>query len=369
MPNDVIIVPAAYGMPDAGQSAPVETLGAHKLDLWEPAQIRSGKPFAMRINRAVLESWCGCPPVEELIDLADDPAREREEIRSAIDAVRQYTPVADDTVATLPRWLLDLLDKVRDGRIEDHPGGGCVLFATDRALASTAEPDLFADDDDLLSAIGKEVTLARHTASVERAVAKIARRCLPDELLGPLRRAAYWHDVGKLDERFQVILRQGDEIADNLGEPLAKSAFVPTSPARRQAIRAAAGLPEGFRHEMLSLQLAERNAELLATEQVIDLVLHLVASHHGHARPFAPVVPDSEAPAISGRHDNALMTLSAAERARLVAPHRLGSGIPDRFWRLTRRYGWWGLAYLEAILRFGDWYGSEHAVEENTRWQ
>ena len=255
---------------------------------------------------------------------------------------------------------------MRDGRIENHPGGGCVLFAKKDSMPGAAEPDLFADDDDLLSAIGGEVTLERHSVSVERTLEKIAGRCLAGEFLDPLRHAAYWHDVGKLDERFQLVLRQGDEIASGLGEPLATSAFVPASPARRKAIRTAAGLPKGFRHEMLSLQLAERYAVQPIPEQDTDIFLHLVASHHGYARPFAPVVPDPEPPAISGRHDDVGITMSAAERAESVPPHRLGSGVADRFWRLTRQYGWWGLAYLEAVLRLADWYGSEHVTNEDT---
>ena len=360
-PNDVIIVPAAYGMPEAGQAAPTETLGADGLDVYEPAQGTSGRPPTMRLNRAVLAPWLGCEAVKELVSVAEDSAKERTAIQSAINAL-----VADHTV-TLPQWLRDLVGKVRDGRIENHPGGGCVLFARGGLMSGAAEPDLFADDDDLLSAIGGEVTLECHSVSVERAVEKIAGRCLAGEFLDPLRHAAYWHDVGKLDDRFQLVLRQGDEIASSLGEPLAKSACVPTSPARRAAIRTAAGLPERFRHEMLSLQLAERHTALPIPEQAKDLFLHLVASHHGHARPFAPVVPDPEPPAISGRHDDVGITVSAAERAEFVAPHRLDSGVADRFWRLTRQYGWWGLAYLEAILRLADWYGSEHVTNEDAQ--
>ena len=171
--------------------------------------------------------------------------------------------------------------------------------------------------------------------------------------------AAHWHDVGKLDERFQVLLRAGDELAVASGEPLAKSAEIPSSPARRRAIHDASGLPRQFRHEMLSLQLTQRHALLPESADERYLVLHLIASHHGYGRPFAPVSSDSAQPTVLGSYGGVTVNLSAVDRAALAAPHSLESGIAERYGRLTRRYGWWGLAYLEAVLRLGDWYGSQ----------
>lgn len=363
-PNDLVVVPADYGMVPMGQAAPERALGSSHLDLWEVAREASGRAPAVRLHRAVLEPWLDCPLVRDLLDVAADPARERDDLQDAIEAVLAYQQATEDEPAGLPEWLRKLLENVRSGRIEQHPKGGLVLFQRRSSSKRAEEPDLFADDDDLLSASGKEVSLSVHSASVWRATRKIAERCLAHDFLESLTTAAYWHDVGKLDERFQVVLRQGDELAAVAGEPLAKSKEIPASPARRRAIREASGLPEDFRHEMLSLQLAERYAPLPEPRERADLLLHLVASHHGHARPFAPISIDPDPPGIRACHGAQQVELSTDDRRGLCPPHALSSGTAERFWHLNRRYGWWGLAYLEAILRLGDWYGSEHVGDD-----
>jgi CRISPR-associated endonuclease/helicase Cas3 len=362
-PGDVVVVPAAYGIAGLGHASGIEALGAGALDVWEPARRRAGQPPAVRLHRDALDPWLACPPLAELLAAAESPVRTREAVQDAIKAVLDYRAEGEEAPPGPPPWWLDLLRLVQAGRIEDHPAGGVVLLARPAAALEAGELDLFADDDDLMSASNQEVALDDHAASVRRAAERLAAACLPEGLRNAVEAAGYWHDVGKLDERFQLLLHQGDEVAAAAAvRPLAKSAYIPPSPARRRTIREASGLPENFRHEMLSAQLVERYAELPADPWERDLVVHLVASHHGYGRPFAPVCVDDKALAVAGTLGSVRIELAADDRQALPPPHRLDSAVPERFWRLTRRYGWWGLAYLEAVLRLADWYGSRVIV-------
>lgn len=363
-PNDLVVVPADYGMTSLGQADPERALGTSRLDLWEVAREASGQAPGIRLHRAVLGLWIDCPVVRDLLNVAADLAYSRDELQNSIEAVLSYEATTEDEPIGLPEWLKNLLERVKSGITKQHPTGGLVLFQRPSSLNPDEEIDLFADDDDLFSANGEEVSLTAHSVSVLRATQKIAERCLSQDFFETLSTAANWHDVGKLDERFQVVLRQGDELAAVAGEPLAKSKEVPVSPARRREIREASGLPQDFRHELLSFQLAERCAPLPKQQEQGDLLLHLIASHHGHARPFAPISIDSDPPGIFAYHGGHRVELSSDDRFNLKPPHSISSGISDRFWRLNRRYGWWGLAYIEAILRLGDWYGSQHVVSD-----
>jgi CRISPR-associated endonuclease/helicase Cas3 len=99
-----------------------------------------------------------------------------------------------------------------------------------------------------------------------------------------------------------------------------------------------------YRHELGSLHDGDFNG---LSEGAKDLALHAIAAHHGRARPHFPVI-ESYDPELK---DDVV--------AALV------SDVPLRFDRLQRRYGRWGLAWLESILRAADVLGSgEEEVAE-----
>jgi hypothetical protein len=38
--------------------------------------------------------------------------------------------------------------------------------------------------------------------------------------------------------------------------------------------------------------------------------------------------------------------------------------VVERFWQGVEGYGWWGLAYLESLIRLGDWRVSAAAEDD-----
>jgi CRISPR-associated endonuclease/helicase Cas3 len=375
-PNSVIILSAPHdqeGLAEVrklGQALCTQGFGVEKLDVWELALKRAGKTPALRINRAVLSPWLAdCLPLRELLELFEDGEPLRAELDEAIAAILEWMPETE-TEHSLPDWLRDLFIVTQDYRISDiarHPGGGIILRAK-KQKTNADEPDYFADDDDARSEAAEAVPLATHCAQVAIAAEKLAHACLGDHAAAVTKAAGDWHDAGKLDPRFQDMLRANAPAGDD-AVPLAKSPDKPRSREQAKIVRETAGLPDDFRHEMLSAQLAERFGKAELSPNDLELLLHLVASHHGHARPFAPVCEDDALPAIEGQFRCGKPNLSAEERHALTPPHRLDSGIADRFWSLTRRYGWWGLAHRESILRMADWYASEHpeSAEKNIK--
>ncbi|MEZ5383819.1 MAG: type I-U CRISPR-associated helicase/endonuclease Cas3 [Microthrixaceae bacterium] len=203
-----------------------------------------------------------------------------------------------------------------------------------------------ADDDASFVGAPAPAYLDEHLVAVGELAAGFASNVgLPEQLINDLRLAGELHDLGKYDPRFQRWLTDG---LPNPGPPLAKSAWPAWQANRVRAARELAGYPAGGRHELLSLRLA-LSGDLLAQASDPDLVAHLVAGHHGFARPFAPAVVDEHPESVTTQIGGT--SLQASSETGLPAA---GSGLAARFARLLDSYGEVGLAWLEAMFRLAD---------------
>lgn len=164
-----------------------------------------------------------------------------------------------------------------------------------------------------------------HVADVvNRTQEIVANLPLNDELKVAIVIAAKHHDHGKRRRLFQRVLGNSNPCVW-----LAKSG--------RRGTRVA----ETYRHEFGSLLdvLSEPDFLALPADRQ-ELVLHLIATHHGRARPHF-----TQEEAFDPEHP-------ACDAERIAAE------TPRRFAQLQRRYGRWGLAYLESLLRAADWAAS-----------
>ncbi len=240
------------------------------------------------------------------------------------------------------------VNRSQDWKAAPHPLGGAI-FQNKTRVGYSAWPldpeDLGAQSQDT----DEKVLLSDHSYGVSVRSERHARSLgLPDTLVSALRDAGLWHDLGKLDPRFQSWLH-GCSIWSVGSKPfVAKSGgFRPQ--AINQLLREGSGLPQGFRHELLSA-LIVLQSEAGVAHPSIDLILHLIASHHGRCRALAPVVIDGEPEPFD--------VVIAGETLRFPGSKcplgNIGDRVAGRFWSLTRRYGWWGLPYLETLLRLAD---------------
>ena len=378
-PGDVIVIPTSHPGPwDRLGDLTLDTAGtSDALDVGDRShRVARAKPL-LRLHPALVSAWPDALPAkQDALALLEDLGRRYEEdpdeiagaLRELLDALRESDAPAGW------EWLREAAGELADefsgaGRLRhvyrSIGGRSLILVGCRRVRKLAGKADAFSDEDDASASGtsyrgGKPVPLRIHLPGVEEFARRHAAGCeLPDPLAEAVARAGLLHDLGKADPRFQSLLRGGSPWLAN--ETLAKSAQMPKTPAARRRARESAGYPEAGRHELLSVRLAESAPALLPTDDGLrDLVLHLVASHHGHCRPFAPVVPDDETPPVEFELCGHRMHWSGPTHLE-----RLDSGIADRYWRLTRRYGWWGLAWLESLLRLADWRRSEWEEEHD----
>jgi len=178
----------------------------------------------------------------------------------------------------------------------------------------------------------KPVLLDVHVADVERRMSQFLSGLVIDGSFARcLLAAARFHDAGKRRDLFQAILgnRQVPRVF------LAKSG--PRSPMT---------VSERYRHEFGSMHDLPASTQLDLSEDERALVLHLIAAHHGRARPHFP------ADEVFDPH------------ATPAADMDLAKSVTQRFGRLQQRFGRWGLAYLESLLRAADWSASANPSSE-----
>lgn len=187
--------------------------------------------------------------------------------------------------------------------------------------------------------IATSVDLMGHLGEVGSVAESIARAVgLGDREARAVHDAARFHDLGKADVRFQRWL------GAPTGQVLAKSRM---NPGRWRQARIAAGWPDRARHELLSLQLLDRAIELGVSVDQVDLVRHLVGSHHGHGRPWIDI--SDVAAAMPTR-----VSIDGVEVMADTDTSQADWDQPERFRSLCEQYGLWGLALLEAIVRQAD---------------
>jgi CRISPR-associated endonuclease/helicase Cas3 len=345
-PGDTLVVPTSYGGCDAFGWAP--GIESAMTDLGDQMQAKRRRAV-IRIHAALVPGWGLTDEAlaKEITALAsvtpsDDPAEDGQ-IRALL------SRISDDSGAK--PWVRSAtghLARSRRLRVSLHSSGAGLVVSSPVPLPADGESD-FTDEDSTASASSREIGLDDHLNRVGALASRFARMSgLPSEVVSDCGLAAQLHDVGKLDPRFQVWLHNGDRLAAaRAAAPLAKSGSVPRTPRAMGTARRKAGYPKGTRHELVSVRLAEAATQALDRATDRDLVLHLIGTHHGRCRPFAPVVFD-EVPVVVTFPAENTQTSSA------TGLERLDAGVPERFWRLLRRYGWWGLALLEAIVRLAD---------------
>ena len=261
--GDLVIAPAEYGGCDEFGWA------SNSNDPVKDVADRAARPYwgrrcAVRVTRDIVQTdvqWGRVSTVLADESLAGSDLVER--LLGVLPSAKASDAVDEGGDHPLPRDArkpLEALLRPR-GRLEldihfPYAGGreeGAVVVA-ERGVEDACAPDdgAPATEDDNLSHTSKQpVSLKQHSRGVERFAKQFARTLGLAKHADDLGLAAFLHDIGKADPRFQTMLSGGDPWNRPDGPALAKSGR-PWSPRAWER----AGLPKGWRHEALSVRMA-----------------------------------------------------------------------------------------------------------------
>ncbi len=347
--------------------------------LIEADDLRASDTVVVPASRGACDRWGWAPNLEYPVQ---DLGREANRLQRGRDIFRltNATPELSQEDIASPSQMLDWADKEVVNHFGkyfdtgDEPGlsiprvvrssDGKPLAIERKLILAREKPqgdsigDAVTEDNESVSGIRqRSVLLSAHSKGVQEYARRFAQRAgLPSEIVEDLALAGYLHDAGKAHPEFKRLLYGGDELGAIGAPDLAKSAKLPASPAAWREARRRANLPESARHEVASLQFAEAHPAFASAKNP-DLVLWLIGTHHGYGRPFFPTA-EREWPREGDTFESDLGDGRIAARpARSLAD--LTAVWIDLSDELMRRYGAWGLARLEAILRLADHRSSE----------
>lgn len=371
-PGDTLVVPAERGGLDQYGWAPKSKDPVQ--DVAEIAALDRGRPV-LRVDKGLSQRLAIDPPDEKFWEKlhscwsSDDPDGQKSLAAQCEETIRRWLAEGTPTKESPwgrgdqgqgSRWER-LLRAMNDATLQAPPQGesrhaGRVRQILPVAIMQlpkgvpAAWRDASEDMTDGTAHLEQPVVLVKHGEAVGARAIEIARNLgLPNDLMQAVGDAARWHDVGKVDRRFQAMLFDGDPVRAAIAdEPLAKSGMPPGELQRHRDARRRSGMPRGARHEAWSHSLV---AEYLAGQPEsyggdTELVLHLIASHHGHARPLLPAIIDTA--------DHQLTAVIDGVLTAAPLPKKVDVNHAQRFQDLNARYGRWGLALLEAIVRCAD---------------
>jgi CRISPR-associated endonuclease/helicase Cas3 len=403
----LIVVPSRYGGCDKYGWNPESD--AWVADVYEEASVAyDGRRFVVRVAPGLIRQALVAEPESGAADEDEGPEARRRRLDAKADRIVASVRTTLDDPGCRARQVAEaladlglpnrielrlqrLLHGARKGRFDlpaypyggeegDRPG---VVLVAPFGLNGASDPIGYGDvstEDNASSFIGYAQPLVEHSGEVRDKILGFARAAgISETLADDLALSGWLHDAGKADIRFQRLLHGGDLLGMETKGVLAKSERGRSPPGAWER----ALLPDRWRHEALSVRLALENPRLQEADDRA-LVLWLVGTHHGLGRPFFPHSDDWD------DKDRELGTAEGLSGARLSpgpGPQSLGFVISEEerfgprtghdpgdddlrgldwstlFRDLKRRYGPWGLARLEVVLRLADHRASEAARE------